>query len=235
MKTKLNLSCFRHQIQKFSDSKTYQIRCSEKAVKRVQCTKLLGIKFDENLSLKDHANNVVKACYGNLQILRQFKHFAPLNVRETLAETLVLSKISYCNVVYAQLPNYQINRLQRIQKTATGYDLNRYTRMIDANEHLKWLPIKENNEFSISKLVFLALNNTNWPKYLPIETVKDCHSLRTENTMKMTRGETNCFSNQALVFNELPKSVRCSPTVNSFKHDAKKYYMDKALAKSLSM
>ena len=93
--------------------------------------------------------------------------------------------------------------------------------MIDANEHLKWLPIKENNEFSISKLVLLALNNTNWPKYLPIETVKDCQSLRTENTMKMTRGETNCFSNQALVFNELPKFVRCSPTVNSFKYDAK--------------
>ena len=53
--------------------------------------------------------------------------------------------------------------------------------------------------------------------------------------MKVTWGEANCFSNQALVFNELPKSVRCSPTVNSFKHEAKKYYMDKALARSLSM
>ena len=107
--------------------------------------------------------------------------------------------------------------------------------MTDAIEHLKWLPIKENNEFSISKLVFLALNDTNWPKYLPIETVKNRRSLRTENTMKVTRGEANCFSNQALVFNELPKSARCSPTVNSFKHEANKYYMDKALARSLSM
>ena len=49
--------------------------------------------------------------------------------------------------------------------------------MTDAIEHLKWLPIKENNEFSISKLVFLALNDTNWPKYLPIETVKNHRSL----------------------------------------------------------
>ena len=53
--------------------------------------------------------------------------------------------------------------------------------------------------------------------------------------MKVTRAEANCFSNQTLVFNELSKSVRCSPTVNSFKHEAKKYYMDKALAGSLSM
>ena len=131
----------------------------------------------------------MKSCYGTLRILRQIKHFTPLSVRKTLAETLVLSKISYCNVVYAQLPNYQISRLQRIRNTATGYVLNRYARMTDAIEHLKWLPIKENNECSISKLVFLALNDTNWPKYLPIETVKNRQSLRTENTMKVTQGE----------------------------------------------
>ena len=51
--------------------------------------------------------------------------------------------------------------------------------------------------------------------------------------MKVTRGEVNCFSNQALIFNELPKSLRCSPTVDSFKDEAKKYYMDKTLARSL--
>ena len=107
--------------------------------------------------------------------------------------------------------------------------------MTDASEHLEWLPIKENNKFSILKLVFLALNDTNWPKYLPIETVKNRQSLRTENTMKVLRGEANCFSNKGLVFNQLPKSVRCSPTVNSFKHETKKYYMGKALARSLSM
>ena len=228
MKTKLNLSCSRHH------SNTYQIKCNEKAVKRVQCTKLLGIHFDENLSWKDHVNNVVKSCYGTLRILRQFKRFTPLNVRKTLAETLVLSKISYYNVVYAQLPNYQINRLQRIQNTAAGYVLNWYVQIDNAIKQLKWLPIKK-NKFSISKLVFLALNNTNWPKYLPIETEKNRRSLRTENTMKMTRGEPNCFSNQALAFNELPKPLRCSPTVDSFKHEARKYYMDKALARSLSM
>ena len=99
------------------------------------------------------------SCYGTLRILRQFKCFVPLNVHKTLAETLVLSKISYYNVVYAQLLNYQINRLQQIQNTATGYVLNRYAIMADAIKHLKWLPIKEIKEFSISKLVFLALND----------------------------------------------------------------------------
>ena len=78
--------------------------------------------------------------------------------------------------------------------------------MTDAIEHLKWLPIRENNVVSILKLVFLTLSDTNWPKYLPIETVKNRQSLRTENTMKVTRGKANCFSNQALVLDKLPKS-----------------------------
>ena len=107
----------KHQL---SDSNKYQIKSTEKAVKRVQYTKLLGIRFDENLSQKDHVNNVVKSCYDTLRILRQFKCFTPLNVHKTLAETLVLSKISYGNVTDAQLRNYQIYRLQRTQNTATG-------------------------------------------------------------------------------------------------------------------
>ena len=53
--------------------------------------------------------------------------------------------------------------------------------------------------------------------------------------MTVTRGEAHCFSNQALVFNELPTSVRCSPAVNSFKHEAKKYYVDKALGLGLHL
>ena len=80
--------------------------------------------------------------------------------------------------------------------------------------------------------MFLALNDTNWTKYLPIEAVKNRRqSLRTENTIKVTRGEANCFSNQDLVFNELPKSVRCS-NVSDINMKQKKYYMDKALASS---
>ena len=75
------------------------------------------------LSWKDHLNNVVRSSYGTLQILRQFNALHH-SVRKTLAETLILSKISYCIVAYAQLPNYQINRLQRIQNAAAGYVLN---------------------------------------------------------------------------------------------------------------
>ena len=69
-----------------------------------------------------------------LNLAKQLKRFIPLNVRKTLAETLVFFEISYFNVVYAQLPNYQMHCLQRIQNTATGYVLNKYARMTNEIE-----------------------------------------------------------------------------------------------------
>ena len=89
------------QKNQFSDSNTYQIKYNQKPVKRVQCTKLLGLYFDEYLSWKDHVNNVVKSCYGTFQILRQFKRFTPLNMRKTLAKS---------HIAMSCMHNYQITK-----------------------------------------------------------------------------------------------------------------------------
>ena len=67
----------------------------------------------------------------NRRVLRKFNRFTPMNVRKTLAEALILSKINYCNVVYGQLPKYLINRLQRVQNTTAGYVYGRYAKTLD--------------------------------------------------------------------------------------------------------
>ena len=53
-----------------------------------------------------------------------------MKVRKTFAEALILSKINYCNM-YGQLPEYLINRLQRVQNTSAGYVYGRHTKMLD--------------------------------------------------------------------------------------------------------
>ena len=98
----------------------------------------------------------------------EIKHKTPLNVRKTLAEALVLSKINYCNIVYSQVQVYLINRLQRIQNTTAGYVLNKYANINDVIS-LNWLPINENIQFSTVKMTYLALHDPNWPKYLSVE------------------------------------------------------------------
>ena len=44
-------------------------------------------------------------------MLRKLRNFAPFHIRKRLVETLVLSKLDYCNVVFSAMPDYQLKRL----------------------------------------------------------------------------------------------------------------------------
>ena len=78
-------------------------------------------------------NNIIRSTHGTRRALRKFSTFTSMKVRKALAEALILSKINYCNVVYGQLPNYLINRFQRVQNTTAGYVYGRYAKMLVIN------------------------------------------------------------------------------------------------------
>ena len=91
-----------------------------------------------------------------------------MEVRKSLAEALVLSKLNYCNVEYAQMPIYLINKLQQFQNATAGYVFGRYVTMQDIT-NVHWLPIKENIKFSTIKLVLQSLHSKLWSKYFLVE------------------------------------------------------------------
>ena len=47
--------------------------------------------------------------------MQHLEVFVSLNVCKSLAETLIISRIRYCLVVYRQLPKYQIQQLQKTE------------------------------------------------------------------------------------------------------------------------
>ena len=91
---------------------------------------------------------MTKSNYNILRILKTFKQFTPWNVRKSLAESLILSRINYCIVVHSQTPKYLQNRLHRLQNCAAGYVLGKYANTLDVI-NLNWLPVAENTEFNI--------------------------------------------------------------------------------------
>ena len=95
-----------------------------------------------------------------MRILKGFKRFAPCNVRNILAESLILSRINYCIVVHSQIPKYLQNRLQRLQNCAAGYVLGKYANTLDAI-NLNWIPVAENTELNVSKLAYQGLHDKN--------------------------------------------------------------------------
>ena len=129
------------------------------AIEIVNRKKILWIHFDENLSWSYYVNNVSQSSYERLGSLHQFNCFTPYNVRQLLAETLIILKIRYWLVAYSHLPKYQIQQLQKTRNRVASYVLGRFLKEDDLIKALCWLPITELMDFSIANCCFSALQN----------------------------------------------------------------------------
>ena len=87
--------------------RSYLMKSNCKSIKQKPTAKLLGITFDCNLIWNEQINIVTKSTYGVLRVLKSFKRFTPFTTRKCLVESLVLSRINYCNVVYGQMSKLQ--------------------------------------------------------------------------------------------------------------------------------
>ena len=83
------------------NNQTIQLEISNRQWERVSQTKLIGVKFQENLKWNDHVKDVANGSYGVLRTLCKLKHFTNLNLRKRLAELLVLSRLDYCDSIFS--------------------------------------------------------------------------------------------------------------------------------------
>jgi len=76
---------------------------------------VLGVVLDKRLSLDSHATSVARACNYHAWAIR---HILTTDLAVTLACSLILSRLVYCNSVLYGAPAGSIQKLQRVQNTA---------------------------------------------------------------------------------------------------------------------
>ena len=79
-------------------------------------------------------------------------------LRKHLAESLVLSKIDYNDIVLDPLPIYLVKR-------ATSFVTGHYATTADAVK-IGWLPVQERREWHLLKTTYKVLHDTSWPLYV---------------------------------------------------------------------
>ena len=83
------------------EERNLPIACADTLLKRISCTKLLGVYVDQHLTWKTHVDYALSSSCGTLSVLRRLKHPAPFHVRKHLAKSLVISKVNYaCSVFH---------------------------------------------------------------------------------------------------------------------------------------
>ena len=160
---------------------------------------MLGVALDQSLSLDHMITETCRICYFKLTKLRNLRSFLSYDHKIMLVKTYIISRIDYCNSLYACLPHYLLRRLERLLNGCIRFIFNIliFNHNLFSyyfNSHI--LPIEYRIKYKLCLIVGLhkILNNLS-PKYL-----------------------TNHIKHQmCLIWNSLPKSLRSCNQTNVFK------------------
>lgn len=235
-KTEVIILCHPRQRHKLPD---LTIQVGDSAVAPTPCTRNLGVLFDQSMSMVDQITAVCKATNFHLRNIGKIRKFLTKKSAETIIHALVTSRLDNNNGLLVGVPECQIKRLERLQKTAARIVLctSRF-QSVDILTTLHWLPIKERMSFKILLLVFKALNGLA-PSYLsdiltPYEPVR---SLRSQEKYllqipksKLASGGDRAFSVIGpKLWNCLPVEIKSCDTVANFKIKLKTFLFNEGL------
>ena len=191
--------------------------------------KSLGVMLDNDTAMKRQITAVKQSSYNTLHNLRNIKEYLDVDTKLALVKSLVLSKLDYCNSLYTNIPQYQINILKKllnycirfIYNLPYGADVSEYY----LKSHI--LPVDLRIKFKSSLIVHKSLHAVA-PPYInnllhgcdlsgqrySLRSANDLFSLQTKHTARSSNLEWRRFSLYApVIWNKLPLEIRqCADT-----------------------
>ena len=215
-------------------------------IKNITCNgdagKSLGVMIDENMDMKRQIADVRKKCAWQLSNLYKIRRYLTTNLKIMLVKTLIISKLDYCNALYAGLPKTQIKKLHGVLRncirfiydlrTQGGEDLDKYF----VKAHI--LPVDKRIEFKVCLFIHKALH-VKVPGYLEsiikvyqpaisaLRNAKDRYLLAHPPLTKVKNKKlcSRQFSHQApTMWNSLPYNIRSCQSTNDFKSKLKTHF-----------
>ena len=180
------------------------------------------------MTMTTHVSKVCSKAFRGSYSIRNIRKYLSEESTKILIHAFVTSHLNYCNSLLKGIPQYQIDRLQRVLNAAAGVTCRvpRFDRITPTLIKLHWLPTK------VALLIYKALNGIS-PSYLTeLFQVKAAgrYALRTNNHLLLQVPRTKCstFGDRSLVavpkiWNGLPLDIKQSTSVDCFKSTLKTF------------
>jgi hypothetical protein len=200
----------------------------------------LGVIFDHDISLKNHISSICQTSFYHIRQIRQIRSILDTNSAILLANSLVTSRLDYCNSLFYHLPQTSIHRLQRVQNSLARVVLPYFKRsdhITPALQKLHWLPIRQRIAFKIATLTFKTLQNQQ-PAYLHelLTRHNPSRSLRPSLQNQLVTPRINTETGRRsfafaapTIWNSLPAAIRSSQSLNSFRSSLKTHLFPTAI------
>ena len=195
------------------------------------CIRNLGCYFDSHMTMEMNISKICQACHFHLRNIGKIRDCLDNDTTHLLVHSFITSRLDYCNSLLSGVPDYLIQRLQKIQNKAARLVL-RKGKEVSTKSILKefhWLPIQQRIVYKIALQIFKCLSNMA-PAYL-CELIKEyspTRELRSSSLKLVTCPRTNSiFEERAFsiagpkIWNNLSLKTRSSNSIGTFKKNLK--------------
>jgi len=130
---------------------------------------VLGVVLDRRLTFHKHVSIVAQSCNYHAQAIRHIRHLLTMELAQTLACSLILSRIDYCNSVIHGAQTGTIQKLQRVQNNAARIVLqaSRRSHAKPLLHQLHWLPVHQRITYKLVVLTY-KVRSTSTLVYLQV-------------------------------------------------------------------
>ena len=187
--------------------------------------------FDSDMSFTDQINSLSKSCHFHIRDIRRIRHLLPLSAATALANSLISSKLDYCNSLYNGFSQANLNKIQRIQNTLARVVTNtsKFEHITSILKKLHWLPIKQRIDYKLCLLTYKTLQ-IQQPTYLYNSLSFPSHSLSTRSSdssvlsipyVRTSLGKRAFSVIAPRLWNSLPPDTRNSLSLSTFRSKLK--------------
>ena len=171
-------------LRKVNKLPTKQIRILDTFISLSESVKSLGVFIDRNLSMNSHISRMLQAGFSALRQIRSIKKCLSYDSLKTFAVALIVSRIDYCNTLFAGLPEKQLCRVQSFINTTarliTG--TRKFDHITPVLKMLHWVKVRDRVVYKILLLIFKCSLGYG-PKYIserliPISEIPERRKLR---------------------------------------------------------
>ena len=137
------------------------VKIDTRTIKRVKCTKLLGVEIDEHLKWEKHVDHIASKVSSGIGAIKKLKEFVDRDTLVLVYNALIQPHFDYCWEVWDELDKGLIERLQKLQNRAARLIMNfknEHGQSILARASLGWTSLEERRTVMKARLMYKTLN-----------------------------------------------------------------------------
>ena len=213
------------------------IKIADVRVVPTESARNIGVMFNDVMNHEHQVQYICKVAFFHIRNLAKIRKCLTQKDTETLVHAFVTSKLDNFNSLLAELPQYLLDKVQRVQNAAARLVscTRKYDRITPVLKELHWLPVKQRIIFKILLFTYKA-QKALAPQYISdfLVQYKPSRALRSSDKkllqvphFKLKTYGGRSFSYVApYLWNQLPDAIRQAPSLATFKSSLKTHLFD---------